>query len=115
MASFTLTIHPGHITDIWISHAINLLEKSPLEVFQVYATTASFHKLLADRFCMQIIAEHGHRLTRFSFHRLRISLDAIAHICQACTQLREMFVLVHVADLVSSSSLSCAPPVTLTK
>ncbi|KAI0041912.1 hypothetical protein FA95DRAFT_1548149 [Auriscalpium vulgare] len=101
LTSFTLTIHPGHTTGSWMSSTTDLLSHSQLQIFQVYATTASFNNLLADRFCMSVITVHGHHLTRFSFHRLRVSLDAIEHVCRMCAHLEEIFVLVHADELAA--------------
>ncbi|KAI0062515.1 hypothetical protein BV25DRAFT_1803980 [Artomyces pyxidatus] len=111
LTSFTLTIHPDHRADVWMSSAVVLLSQSPLEIFQVYATSASYHRLLADRFCMRIVSMHGHRLKRFSFHRLRISLDALEHMCQTCLRLQELFVLVSPADLNQLGTLLAHAPI----
>ncbi|KAI0258580.1 hypothetical protein BC834DRAFT_926482 [Gloeopeniophorella convolvens] len=99
LRSFTLTIHPDHSTDAWMSDTASLLAESPLEYFQIYAPRAGTQRALADTFCMRIIHQHHEHLVRFSFHRLQLSLDVIERVCTQCTSLEQLFMLVDHAEM----------------
>ncbi|KAH9934099.1 hypothetical protein B0H21DRAFT_759722 [Amylocystis lapponica] len=49
---------------------------------------------LSDAFCAAVVDAHGARLRRFSAHRMRMSIDAIADICRRCVRLEQLFVVV---------------------
>ncbi|KAI0305113.1 hypothetical protein B0F90DRAFT_1701398 [Multifurca ochricompacta] len=97
--SFTLTIPPDHPSDAWMDDTASLLRDSPLQVFQIYASGSGSQGMLADEFCMRIVDYHHDHLVRFSFHRLRLSLDAIDHVCLHCTRLEQLFMLIDHAEM----------------
>lgn len=111
LRSFTLTIHPDTTTDAFISGTERLLYDSPLESFQVYATTSQVNassqalspgrRFIGNRLCSRILERHGARLKRFSFYRLRIGLDAVEDVCTRCEKLQALFILLDPEDLVS--------------
>lgn len=78
----------------------SLLSTAPLEVFQIYSTGPFVESLATDDFWRNMAAIHCARLTRFSVHRMLISLDAIDNLCQTCTALEQLFVVVEQHSLV---------------
>ncbi|KAA1474575.1 hypothetical protein DENSPDRAFT_905907 [Dentipellis sp. KUC8613] len=105
LKSITLTTHPDFITKTWMEGVMDLLSDSPLEMFQIYATENDDRHTFDPHLCSRLIASHGHRLLRFSVHRLRITLDTLAIICAGCPELQQLFV--H----VSSSALESLGPI----
>ncbi|TFY69886.1 hypothetical protein EVG20_g2955 [Dentipellis fragilis] len=105
LKSITLTTHPDFITKTWMEGVMDLLSESPLEMFQIYATENNHSHSFDPHLCSRLITSHGHRLLRFSVHRLRITLDTLGIICTGCPELQQLFV--H----VSSSSLESLGPI----
>jgi hypothetical protein len=108
LRSITLTINTQTASDIpkWLQEVEVLLSLSPIEVFQVYSTFAYFDAgpmVAMNEFCSKIITTHGQRLTRFSAHRMRISMDVILDICLRCVVLEQLFVVAHSKELVCAS------------
>jgi hypothetical protein len=97
----TVTVHQQRIIQNWMTDVSNLLNYSPLEQFHIYSTGATFEATMTNEFWQRIIAAHGNRLTRFSVHRMLISLDAIEDICRRCGMLEELFVVVEEDALVN--------------
>ncbi|KAJ2933813.1 hypothetical protein H1R20_g3261, partial [Candolleomyces eurysporus] len=120
LRSITLTISRS-LADVegWTKAVLHLLSSSPLERFQIYATSSDVtvqHKstgLLESTmatFWANIVAVHGHRLRRFSVHRMPISLASIHAICSRCPNLEELFLVAEPRSLdVLPSSFSRAP------
>lgn len=105
LRSITLTINTQTASDIpkWLQRVEALLLLSPIEVFQVYSTYAYFNAssmVAMNEFCSKIVTTHGHRLIRFSVHRMRIGMDAILDICLRCMALEQLFVVAHSKELV---------------
>jgi hypothetical protein len=102
LLSVTLTTFSKYPTNAWMNGILSLLEQSPLEAFQVY-TSESSQEALADQLCTRIVDQHRDHLVRFSFHRLRLSLDAIDYMCLNCHKLEQLFMLINHADMVRFS------------
>ena len=102
LRSITLTVHQQLPVKEWMASVIDLLSTSPLELFQIYSTGAFFESPITDKFWSQLIVTHGKQLTRFSVHRMLISLEAIKAICVQCTNLEQLFIVVESSSLVSS-------------
>ena len=102
LRSITLTVHQQLPVKEWMASVIDLLSTSPLELFQIYSTGAFFESPITDNFWSQLIVTHGKQLTRFSVHRMLISLEAIKAICVQCTNLEQLFIVVESSSLVSS-------------
>src|SRR6266446_102876 len=94
LRSITLTVHQQLSMKDWITGIIDLLSTSPLELFQIYSTDAFFESPMTDGLWSQLVLTHGKRLTRFSVHRMLISLEAIKTICMQCINLEQLFVVV---------------------
>lgn len=106
LQSITLTINASDTKLIpkWLEKVDVLLSPAPIEVFQMYSTFAYFDagsNEAMERFCSNIVNTHGHRLRRFSVHRMRISMSAVNDICRRCTNLEQLFVVVHSKELVA--------------
>ena len=101
--SITLTVDQQFPIKEWITGVIDLISTSPLELFQIYSTGAFFESPMTDNLCSQLVLAHGKRLTRFSVHRMLISLAAIKTICMQCTNLEQLFVVVEPGSLVCLS------------
>ncbi len=56
---------------------------------------------VSDDLCAAIISDHGHRLKRFSVHRMRVSPVAVEDICHRCVNLEQLFVTMEQDSLVS--------------
>jgi hypothetical protein len=105
LRSVTLTINAQDAIDIpkWLQRVHALLSLSPIEVFQIYSTFAYLNAgsmVAMNEFCSKIVTTHGRQLTRFSLHRMRISMDAILDICLRCVALEQLFVVAHSKELV---------------
>ncbi|KIM41347.1 hypothetical protein M413DRAFT_146971 [Hebeloma cylindrosporum] len=109
LRSITLTVYQQLVMKEWITGVLDLLGDSPLELFQIYSTGAFFESPMTDNFWRQLVLTHGKRLTRFSVHRMLISLEAIKTICLQCTRLEQLFVVVEPSSLQQlAKSLSFA-------
>lgn len=101
--TLTINVHTaGHIPK-WFEKVEGLLSSSPIEVFQIYSTFSCLDlgsMVAMDDFCSRIVCIHGRRLTQFSVHRMRMSVDAILDICLRCKALQQLFVVAHSKDLV---------------
>ncbi|KAJ6537371.1 hypothetical protein DFH09DRAFT_1042451 [Mycena vulgaris] len=95
LTSATISVH----SEAWLASVASLLASSPLEAFQIYATRAFPQTAVTDAFWRAIVTAHGARLTRFSVHRMRVGLPAIADVCARCPALQQLFVVVDPAAL----------------
>ena len=84
---------------------LHLLSVAPLQIFQIYSIGAIFESPTTDSFWSKIVTTHFARLTRFSVHRMLISLDAINDICRRCACLEQLFVVVEQDALVTQQAL----------
>ncbi|KAF7967513.1 hypothetical protein HWV62_34040 [Athelia sp. TMB] len=114
LRKITLTIDALHSNNIpeWLGQVKNLLLSAPLEIFQIYSTFAHFDAAsmgAMSNFCSTLVGAHGHRLTRFSIHRMHISTESIVEICKKCPSLEELFVVAHPRELsMLTAGFACA-------
>ncbi|KAF4613324.1 hypothetical protein D9613_010978 [Agrocybe pediades] len=94
LRSITLTVNQQIPMKEWVTGVVELLSTSPLELFQIYSSGAFFESPVTDDLWNQLILNHGQRITRFSVHRMLISLEAIDNICSQCTNLEQLFIVV---------------------
>lgn len=99
LQSISLTVHQQLPLDIWMNNVLDLLSLAPLEIFQIYSTGAFFEPPSTNHFWSQLVTMHGHRLKRFSVHRMLVSLDAIDDICRRCTSLEQLFIVIEPGSL----------------
>ncbi|OSD01016.1 hypothetical protein PYCCODRAFT_1370033 [Trametes coccinea BRFM310] len=99
LRSITLTVDEHTSLAQWQQHVVSLLANAPLQQFHLSTIGGHVNHRLSDDFCQAIVNAHGRRLTRFSVHRMRMSLDAIAYICAHCTALQQLFIVVAQQDL----------------
>ncbi|KAI9060041.1 hypothetical protein FKP32DRAFT_1613869 [Trametes sanguinea] len=99
LRSISLTVDEHTSLAQWQQHVINLLANAPLQQFHLSTIGGHVNHRLSDDFCQAIVNAHGSRLTRFSVHRMRMSVDAIAYICAHCTALQQLFIVVAQQDL----------------
>ncbi|KAM5546113.1 hypothetical protein V8D89_000239 [Ganoderma adspersum] len=99
LRSITLTVDEHTSLAVWQQHVLNLLSNAPLQRFHISTVGGHVGHRLGDDFCSAIVTAHGSRLTRFSVHRMRMSIGAIADICRRCTALEQLFVVVEQNDL----------------
>ncbi|KAJ6623654.1 hypothetical protein B0H10DRAFT_1786141 [Mycena sp. CBHHK59/15] len=85
--------------ETWLTSVSTMLSTAPLEVFQIYATSAFVQSSATEAFWRDVVTTHGPRLTRFSVHRMLISLRAIEDVCVRCTSLLQLFVVIDHASL----------------
>ena len=104
LRSITLTVDEHTSLAQWQQHVLDLLSNAPLQRFHISTVGGHVGHRLSDDFCKAIVSAHGHRLTRFSVHRMRMSIDAIADICRRCTALQQLFIVVEQNDLVRPAS-----------
>ncbi|KAA1474576.1 hypothetical protein DENSPDRAFT_841180 [Dentipellis sp. KUC8613] len=103
LKSITLTTHPDLVMNTWTEGLMDLLSESPLEMFHIYSTENNKNHTIDPHLCSRLIASHGHRLRRFSVHRLRITLDTLSSVCAGCPELQQLFV--HVPSLTALESI----------
>ena len=103
LRSITLTVDEHTSLTEWQQHVLSLLSTAPLQQFHISTVGGHVGHRLSDQFCGAIVSAHRNRLTRFSVHRMRMSISAIADICRRCTVLQQLFVVVEQNDLVSIS------------
>ncbi|KAI0357708.1 hypothetical protein OH77DRAFT_1494614 [Trametes cingulata] len=99
LRSITLTVDEHTSLAEWQKHVLNLLANAPLRQFHISTVGGHVNHRLSDDFCSAIVSAHRSRLTRFSVHRMRMSIDAIADICARCTVLEQLFIVVEQNDL----------------
>ncbi|KAI0366515.1 hypothetical protein BV20DRAFT_640211 [Pilatotrama ljubarskyi] len=104
LRSITLTVDEHTSLNEWQQHVLSLLSNAPLQQFHISTIGGHVNHRLSDDFCRAIVTAHGSRLTRFSVHRMRMSIVTIADICARCTALQQLFIVVEQKDLVSSCS-----------
>ena len=100
LRSITLTVHQQLPLDTWMDNVLVLLSLAPLEIFQIYSTDVFFESPSTNHFWFKLVTMHGHRLKRFSVHRMLVSLDAIDDICRRCTSLEQFFLVLEPGSLV---------------
>lgn len=98
LKSITLTAY--HQTP-WTHAVLLLLSAAPLQIFQIYSTGASMESGATEEFWRSIVDVHGFRLTRFSVHRMSLSLSVIEYICARCTALEQLFITVEYGAMVN--------------
>ena len=101
LRSITLTVDEHTSLVEWQQHVLSLLSNAPIQRFHISTVGGHVGHRLSDDFCAAIVSAHGHRLTRFSVHRMRMSIGAIADICRRCVVLEQLFIVVEQNDLVS--------------
>ncbi|PIL28818.1 hypothetical protein GSI_08863 [Ganoderma sinense ZZ0214-1] len=99
LQSITLTVDEHTSLVEWQQHVLSLLSNAPLKRFHISTVGGHVGHRLSDEFCSAIVTAHGSRLTRFSVHRMRMNITAIADICRRCTALEQLFVVVEQNDL----------------
>ncbi|KAJ7271162.1 hypothetical protein C8J57DRAFT_1508112 [Mycena rebaudengoi] len=110
LTSFTISL-PQH-ADTWLASISAMLSSAPLEIFQIYATLGHQPSFSAESLWRDIVTVHGARLTRFSVHRMLVSMDTITDICTRCTALRQLFIVLEYSDLDQlANCLSHAPKI----
>lgn len=100
LQSITLTLHTQPSVH-WTKDVVDLLAECPLQMFHISTVSGYTKQAISDEFCSQIVAMHGHCLTRFSVHRIRISMLAIDEICRCCTKLEQLFIVISQDSFVS--------------
>ncbi|KAK2460845.1 hypothetical protein APHAL10511_007315 [Amanita phalloides] len=110
LRSITLTLRQqSQPLESWLSDVLDLLAPAPLDVFQMYSLSTFVAAPVTNRFWKALVTAHGNRLTRFSVHRMMIGLDAIRDVCERCTKLEQLFIVVAPATLRSvGTALACA-------
>ncbi len=101
LRSITLTVDEHTSLADWQRDILNLLANAPLQQFHISTIGGHVNHRLSDEFCKAVVSAHGERLTRFSVHRMRMGIDAIADICARCPALQQLFIVVEQDDLVS--------------
>lgn len=100
LSTITLTVHPQSPLDAWMNNVLSLLSASPLKDFHIYSPGAFYESTWTEQFWSQLVTTHGHRLNRFSVHRMLINLTAIEDICRRCPVLQQLFIVVEPESLV---------------
>ncbi|GAW06844.1 proteophosphoglycan ppg4 [Lentinula edodes] len=96
----------------WMNEIAALLPATvPLETFQMYSSGAFIEQSPAtEQLWSHLLNAHQGHLTRFSIHRMLISLNTIEDVCLRCTNLEQLFVVIEPSSLENlSSCLSLAP------
>ncbi|KAI0752600.1 hypothetical protein C8Q80DRAFT_1217127 [Daedaleopsis nitida] len=110
LRSITLTVDEHTSLVEWQQHVLNLFSPAPLQQFHISTVGGHVNHRLSDDFCSAIVSAHGSRLTRFSVHRMRMSINAIADICRRCVVLQQLFIVVEQNDMDElGACLSRAP------
>ncbi|OJT06821.1 hypothetical protein TRAPUB_2338 [Trametes pubescens] len=99
LRSITLTVDEHTSLADWQRDVLNLLANAPLQQFHISTIGGHVNHRLSDEFCKAVVSAHGERLTRFSVHRMRMGIDAIADICARCPALQQLFIVVEQDDL----------------
>ncbi|RPD61821.1 hypothetical protein L226DRAFT_552408 [Lentinus tigrinus ALCF2SS1-7] len=99
LRSITITVDEHTSLEEWQQHVLDLLSNAPLQRFHISTVGGHVDHRLSDDFCKAVVSAHGSRLTRFSVHRMRMSINAIGDICRRCTVLQQLFVVVEQGDL----------------
>ncbi|KAF8452580.1 hypothetical protein L210DRAFT_3383440 [Boletus edulis BED1] len=105
LRAITLTVHIHMPLDKWTRDVGELLAFAPLEAFSMYSTAISIWTPIPDGFWMNIAAKHGHRLRKFSVHRMQISLAALEVICLQCPLLEQLFIVAEQRELDDAARL----------
>ncbi|TBU47149.1 hypothetical protein BD309DRAFT_1057210 [Dichomitus squalens] len=99
LRSITLTVDEHTSLVEWQQEVLSLLSNTPIQYFHISTIGGHVGHRLSDDFCSAVVSAHGHRLTRFSVHRMRMSIGAIADICRRCIVLEQLFIVVEQNDL----------------
>ncbi|KAI0649755.1 hypothetical protein C8Q79DRAFT_997801 [Trametes meyenii] len=99
LRSITLTVDEHTSLAQWQQHVLSLLANAPLRQFHISTVGGHVNHRLNNDFCEAIVTVHGGRLTRFSVHRMCMSIQAIADICVRCTALQQLFIVAENKDL----------------
>ncbi|KAI0088861.1 hypothetical protein BDY19DRAFT_946407 [Irpex rosettiformis] len=83
----------------WQQHIVDLLASSPLQTFHLTLLAGEPAVDLSDTFCAMIVNSHSNTLRKFSVDRMRLSMDALKDICNRCTSLERLFVVMQHEDL----------------
>ncbi|KAJ3887601.1 hypothetical protein GG344DRAFT_90404 [Lentinula edodes] len=112
LRSITLTVNQQTSLNTWMNEVAALLPATvPLETFQMYSSGAFIEQSPAtEQLWSHLLNAHQGHLTRFSIHRMLISLNTIEDVCLRCTNLEQLFVVIEPSSLENlSSCLSLAP------
>lgn len=101
LQSITLTINHHLDLQKWVDAVVQLINHSPIKLFQIYSTGVFFESPVTDDLWNQLILTHGSRLLRFSVHRMLISLECVQKICADCPNLEQLFIVLEPQSLVS--------------
>lgn len=104
LRSITLTVDEHTSLADWQRDVLGLLANVPLQQFHISTIGGHVNHRLSDEFCKAVVSAHGQRLTRFSVHRMRMGIGAIADICARCPVLQQLFIVVEQNDMVSRRS-----------
>ncbi|KAH9924988.1 uncharacterized protein BXZ73DRAFT_91166 [Epithele typhae] len=99
LRSITLTVDEHTALDEWQKSVLALLSHAPLQQFHISTVGGHVNHRLDDAFCAAVVSAHGSRITRFSVHRMRMTIDAIMDICRRCVVLEQLFIVVEQDDL----------------
>ncbi|KAJ3988777.1 hypothetical protein F5890DRAFT_1402401 [Lentinula detonsa] len=100
LRSITLTVNHQTPLNNWMNEIAALLPASvPLETFQVYSSGKFMEDPATERLWSDIVIAHQDHLTRFSIHRILISLNIIEDICRRCTKLEQLFIVIEQGSL----------------
>ncbi|CCM00826.1 uncharacterized protein FIBRA_02868 [Fibroporia radiculosa] len=103
LGSITLTVNVQS-SPTWEKDVLALLASAPLERFHISTVGGHVGPALSESFCTSIVNAHGHRLRRFSVHRIRMSMLSIDDICRRCVELEQLFIVVEQNSLDSLGS-----------
>ena len=107
LRSITLTLGQqpeSQPLESWLEDVSSLLAPTPLEIFQMYSLNTFTIGSVANRFWQTFVIAHGVRLTKFVVHRMIIGLDSIRDVCERCTKLEQLFIVIPPASLVRYSA-----------
>ncbi|KAL1948356.1 hypothetical protein VTO73DRAFT_12431 [Trametes versicolor] len=99
LRSITLTVDEHTSLADWQRDVLSLLANVPLQQFHISTIGGHVNHRLSDEFCKAVVSAHGQRLTRFSVHRMRMGIGAIADICTRCPVLQQLFIVVEQNDM----------------
>ncbi|KAI0341442.1 hypothetical protein BDW22DRAFT_1408085 [Trametopsis cervina] len=83
----------------WQRNVVDLLSKSPVESFHISSLAGEAAVNLPDDFCAEIVDAHSRTLRKFSVDRMRLSMASIKYICERCTGLERLFVVMQHEDM----------------
>lgn len=104
LRSITLTV-PANVSALdWTRDVYDLLSSARLETLQLYSIDMLGDTPVTHDFWQRIIASHGSRLKRISFHRIRADPATLHIICSQCPRLEQFFAVTERQDLEAAAS-----------